>query len=150
MGCWIFQGVSLASGDVGGDLLDVVEAQMAGLAMSRTCQATASGRAFMGMVKSAIHMQLQVMHPIDQRVTNLNTVLLDLKKPEMYVTFAGLQFDGVSGLQFSVAGHPPILHYRASSATVDELSVPQLPVAMFPDRAFVASSVAWGGAQISA
>jgi len=61
----------------------------------------------------------------------------------MYVTVAGLQFDGVSRLQFSVAGHPPILHYRATSATVDELSVPQLPVAMFPDRAFVASSVAW-------
>ena len=95
------------------------------------------------MMKSATHMQLQVMHPIDQLLTNLNTVLLDLKKPEMYVTFAGLQFSGVSGLQFSVAGHPPILHYRASSATVDELSVPQLPIAMFPDRTFVSSSVAW-------
>lgn len=144
VGCFEFQGVSLASGDVGGDLLDVVESNDGWIGYVADVSGHGVGAGLlMGMVKSATHMQLQVMHPIDQLLTNLNTVLLDLKKPEMYVTFAGLQFDGVSGLQFSVAGHPPILHYRASSATVDELSVPQLPVAMFPDRAFVASSVAW-------
>ena len=139
VGCFEFQGVSLASGDVGGDLLDLVESKDGWIGYVADVSGHGVGAGLlMGMVKSATHMQLQVMHPIDQLLTNLNIVLLDLKKPEMYVTFAGLQFDAVSGLQFSVAGHPPILHYRASSATVVELSVPQLPVAMFPDQAFVA------------
>ena len=145
MGCFEFQGVSLASGDVGGDLLDLVESKNAWTGYVADVSGHGVGAGLlMGMVKSATHMQLQAMHPIDQLLTNLNTVLLDLKKPEMYVTFAGLQFDGVSGLQFSVAGHPPILHYHASSASVVELSVPQMPVAMFPDRTFGASSLSRG------
>jgi sigma-B regulation protein RsbU (phosphoserine phosphatase) len=144
VGCFEFQGVSLASGDVGGDLIDLVETQDGWIGYVADVSGHGVGAGLlMGMVKSATHMQLRVMHPIDQLLTNLNTVLLDLKKPEMYVTFAGLQFDGASGLQYSVAGHPPILHYRAASATVDELSVAQLPVAMFPDRTFVADRVAW-------
>ena len=88
-------------------------------------------------------MQLQVMHPIDQLLTNLNTVLLDLKKPEMYVTFAGLQFDGTSGLRFSVAGHLPILCYRSTSGVISELSTPQVPLAMFSDRAFTSETVVY-------
>jgi sigma-B regulation protein RsbU (phosphoserine phosphatase) len=82
----------------------------------------------MGMVKSATHMALRVAQPIDRLLTDLNTVLLDLKRPDMYVTLAGLQFDDTAGLRFSVAGHPPILHYRSSTASIEELSIAQLPV----------------------
>ena len=73
----------------------------------------------------------------------LNAVLFDLKKPDMYVTYAGLQFDGRPELEFSVAGHLPILRYRPSTATLDELTIAQVPLAMFEDRTFVASRVPW-------
>ena len=81
VGCFEFQGVSLASGDVGGDLLDVVESNDGWIGYVADVSGHGVGAGLlMGMVKSATHMQLQVMHPIDQLLTNLNTVLLDLKK----------------------------------------------------------------------
>ena len=52
----------------------------------------------------------------------------------MFATFAGLQFESDTGLRFSVAGHLPILCYRLATATISELSIPQLPLAMFDDR----------------
>src|SRR5262249_42202424 len=125
VGAFEFQGVSVPSGEVGGDLIDLVESKDGWIGYVADVSGHGVGAGLlMGMVKSAARMQLQQMSPIDQLLTDLNAVLLDLKKPEMYVTFAGLQFDE-SGLRFSVAGHPPILHYRATSATVDELSVAQ-------------------------
>jgi phosphoserine phosphatase RsbU/P len=145
IGGFEFQGVSLASGDVGGDLIDLVESDSGWIGYVADVSGHGVGSGLlMGMVKSATRVQLRLGQPLDQVLTNLNAVLLDLKKPEMYVTFAGLQFDGRSGLHFSIAGHPPILHYRSASSSVEELSLPQLPIAMFPDRAFVASTVAWG------
>jgi phosphoserine phosphatase RsbU/P len=144
VGAFEFQGVSFPSGDVGGDLIDLVESKDGWIGYVADVSGHGVGAGLlMGMMKSATRMQLQQTHPIDRLLTDLNAVLLDLKKPEMYVTFAGLQFDGESGLRFTVAGHPPILHYRASSATIDELSVAQLPIAMFPDRTFTAAHVAW-------
>jgi serine phosphatase RsbU (regulator of sigma subunit) len=58
----------------------------------------------------------------------------------MYATFAGLQWrDGV--LSFATAAHLPILRRRRGSATVEELSMTQLPVAMFPDTAYTATPI---------
>jgi serine phosphatase RsbU (regulator of sigma subunit) len=69
----------------------------------------------------------------------LNGVLFDLKSPPMFATFAGLHADGGPTLEFTVAGHLPILHYQASTLTIAELSIPQVPVAMFSDRAFTSA-----------
>jgi len=142
IGGFEFQGVSLASGDVGGDLIDLVESDSGWIGYVADVSGHGVGSGLlMGMVKSAARAQLRLAQPLDRLLTSLNDVLLDLKKPEMYVTFAGLQFDRTSGLQFAIAGHHPILHYRSASSSIEELSLPQLPIAMFPDRAYVASAV---------
>ncbi len=60
----------------------------------------------------------------------------------MFATFAGLQRGDDDGtLQLAVAGHLPILHYRSATADVVEVSIAQLPLAMFPDTAFTAIDV---------
>ena len=67
VGGFEFQGVSLASGDVGGDSLDVVESRGGWIGYVADVSGHGVGAGLlMGMVKSATHMQLQVMDPMDQ------------------------------------------------------------------------------------
>jgi phosphoserine phosphatase RsbU/P len=137
-----FRGLSLASGDVGGDLIDVVESPggWTGFVADVSGHGVAAGL-LMGMIKSAARMHLRSGERLDGLLTSLNTVLFDLKSPAMFATFAGLQFDSGTGLRFSVAGHLPILWYRAATAEISELSIPQLPLAMFSDRVFTSATV---------
>ena len=140
IGGFEFRGISVPSGEVGGDLIDVVETNGGWIGYVADVSGHGVGAGLlMGMVKSAARTQLRAAEPIDRLLNTLNLVLIDLKKPEMFVTFAGLQFDGAAELQFSVAGHLPILHYRSEEAAIHELSVAQIPLAMFGDRSFVAS-----------
>ncbi len=97
----------------------------------------------MGMVKSAARAELRAGHQIDELLRTVNAVIFDLKSPAMFATFAGLQYTNGSGLRFTVAGHLPILHYRAASSSVHELSIAQLPLAMFDNTTFTSSPVAY-------
>src|SRR5262249_4377496 len=143
IGRFEFRGVSLRSGEVGGDLVDVVESNGRWIGYVADVSGHGVGAGLlMGMVKSAARMQLRSSPPLDQLLNDLNVVLIDLKRPEMFVTFAGLQFTCAPTLQFSVAGHLPILHYRAADATLEELSIRQVPLAMFDDQTFSAASIA--------
>jgi sigma-B regulation protein RsbU (phosphoserine phosphatase) len=72
----------------------------------------------------------------------LNEVLLNLKEPNMFVTLACLRSAGAGKLDYSLAGHPPILHYHSSTRSVSELKIEQLPVAMFRDVHFQSSITA--------
>jgi len=143
VGSFEFRGISTPSGEVGGDLIDVVESEGRWIGYVADVSGHGVGAGLlMGMVKSAARAQLRAPQPLDEFLDDLNLVLLDLKKPEMFVTFAGIQFDRTPELEFSVAGHLPILHYRSAASTVDELSIQQVPLAMFGDRSFSASRIA--------
>jgi serine phosphatase RsbU (regulator of sigma subunit) len=140
VGRFEFCGSSVSSGEVGGDLVDLVESDGRWIAYVADVSGHGVGAGLlMGMVKSAARTELRRPQPMERLLGSLDRVLIDLKKPEMFVTFAGIQFDGAAELQFSVAGHLPILHYRRSAAAVDELSLQQVPLAMFGERSFAAS-----------
>jgi len=142
VGRFEFRGFSIPSGEVGGDLVDLVDdgERWIGYVADVSGHGVASGL-LMAMVKSAARMRLRDGVSITTLMDDLNLVLIDLKKPEMYVTFACVQFDG-SDIHFSLAGHLPILHYRSAQSSIAELSVPQIPLAMFEDRRFAAARVA--------
>jgi len=144
VGRFEFRGLSIPSGEVGGDLVDLVDdgERWIGYVADVSGHGVASGL-LMAMVKSAARMRLRDGPSIAALMNDLNLVLLDLKKPEMYVTFACVQFDG-SDIHFSLAGHLPILHYRSAQSSISELSVPQIPIAMFEDRRFTAARVDCG------
>lgn len=137
LGGFEFCGRSQPSGEVGGDLIDLVEAE-GGRWVAYIADVSGHGVApgvVMGMVKSATRMQLTSGGGSATLLARLNTVLHPLKKSEMFVTLACVA-SSEAGLEYSLAGHPPILHYHAGSGEISELPCPNLPVGILPDSTF--------------
>ena len=132
-----FRGASLASGAVGGDLIDLVESSSGwtSYVMDVSGHGVAAGL-MMGMAKSTARTHLRTGGTLDTLLDTANVVLSDLKAPTMFVTFAGVQRIDAT-LRFSVAGHFPILRYSSLTGSVEEVSIAQLPLAMFPDTQYV-------------
>jgi hypothetical protein len=149
IGDFEFSGRSVPSGQVGGDLIDLVENGDKWIAYI----ADVSGHGvapgvLMGMVKSAARMYLSSNEGSGHFLERLNAVLHPIRKPEMFVTMAFLAWDGTR-LTFSTAGHPPILHYCPDHRAIDhramkELSCPNLPLGLFSPQTFSADSIAGG------
>jgi hypothetical protein len=147
-----FSGFSAPSGEVGGDLVDVVtrDGTWFGYVADVSGHGVSSG-VVMGMFKSAIRMRLIQGGAISSLLDDLNTVLFPLKSGATYVTAAcvrgpafadaaaGTQ-DAGGALEFAVAGHLPILRVRAGG--VDEITTPQIPIGMFEDFRFTSSTLA--------
>jgi hypothetical protein len=136
-----FYGRSFPSGEVGGDLIDVFGQDRNWVAYI----ADVSGHGvapglMMGMVKSAVRMQLSSVENSSALLERLNSVLYAIKKPEMFVTFAYLACHG-NQLEHSLAGHPPILHFHDATRQVSEITCANLPVAMFSGRQFATGTL---------
>lgn len=133
------RGLSVPSGDVGGDLVDLVESAdgWSAYVVDVSGHGVGSGL-LMGMVKSAARVALRGGADLGALLTVLNSVIFDLKSPAMYATFAGLQARG-GAISFALAAHAPILRYRPGGGAVDELTMSQLPIAMFEDTQFTAT-----------
>lgn len=139
IGPFEIRGVSSPSGEVGGDLIDVVESpdQWTAFIADVSGHGVAAG-VLMGMLKSAARTELRDRASLESLLRTLNAVLFELKTPTMFATFAGVQWtDGA--LRFTVAGHLPILHYRAATKDVRDLQIAQLPLAMFDDTVFTSA-----------
>ena len=142
IGDFEFYGRSLPSGEVGGDLIDVFQGDWGWIAY--VADVSGHGVApgvIMGMVKSAARMHLSCSHEEAELLTNLNSVLYSITKPETFVTFAYLALNR-GRLEYSLAGHPPILHYHAASKDITEVICSNLPVAMFDGQPYSSGSVA--------
>jgi phosphoserine phosphatase RsbU/P len=94
----------------------------------------------MGMVKAVARTELRAGATLDRLQTTLSRVLYDLKAPTMFATFAALQHTAAE-LRFTVAGHLPILRCHGATQQVEELSLAQLPLAMFEDTRFTSQAV---------
>jgi serine phosphatase RsbU (regulator of sigma subunit) len=147
-----FRGFSFPSGEVGGDLVDVVPS----LSLGDFGDAAAGGHAqawfgyvadvsghgvssgvVMGMFKSAVRMRLLDGGPLSALLDDLNMVLFPLKSSAMYVTTSCVRGSGTGGtLDYAVAGHLPILHVHAATREVEEVTTPQIPIGMFEDYRF--------------
>jgi serine phosphatase RsbU (regulator of sigma subunit) len=133
------RGLSVASGDVGGDLVDVVETADGWTAYVVDVSGHGVGSGLlMGMVKSAARVALRGDTELGALLTLLNAVIHDLKSPAMYATFAGLQWRH-GALTFAVSAHVPVLRRRRGTPVIEELSMTQLPIAMFPDTGYTAT-----------
>jgi hypothetical protein len=142
LGRFEFHGLSIPSTEVGGDLVDVVpdERGWVGYVADVSGHGVGAGL-LMGILKSAIRTRVLAGGGLDDMLGDVNRVLVPLRKPNMYVTLAALHDDGSGRLSLSVAGHPPILHYHAATDTIEELSVPQLPLGIFEDRVYTSATL---------
>jgi hypothetical protein len=136
-----FYGRSIPSGEVGGDLIDVFPNNSGWIAYV----ADVSGHGVapgvvMAMVKSAARMQISSCEKSSELLGHLNSVLLPIKKPDMFATFAYLAWDG-ERLEYSLAGHPAMLLYQAATNEVSEVSCLNMPLGMFDQQNFDTASV---------
>lgn len=131
IGEYEFQGVSLPSGEVGGDLVDLVQkdGRWAAILADVSGHGVPAG-VFMAMFKTAVRMTPALDRPAPEFLAGLNHVLSDLSKPNMYATVAAVRLNGEGTLDICLAGHLPILHWKAAQAKIEEVSIQNFPVGM--------------------
>jgi CheY-like chemotaxis protein len=135
-------GKSLPSTEMGGDLIDVVEIDGGLLAYV----ADISGHGLpagqlMGMLKTAIRVSLQFHQEPVALLESADRVLPSVKGPGMYATVALLYFNGSVQVEYALAGHVPILHYRRRSGDTVRLAMEQFPLGLIPGGSYASERV---------
>ena len=137
-----FYGVSVPSGEMGGDLIDVMQdgKERIGYLADVSGHGVPSG-VLMAMVKSAVRMRLATSCEPQVLLEDLNRVISELMAAEMFVTVAFVSLGTPNHLHFATAGHLPILHFRSANGSVCELSTPNPPIGIFKEQKFTSSRV---------
>ncbi len=136
-------GRSLASSEMGGDLLDVVEeGGTVGVYIADVSGHGVRAGVLMGMTKSAIRMKLRASDALGDLLTDVNHVICDLASSGMFVTAACLRFDGTSSVGFAGAGHGPVLHFHSATNTLHFLASDHLPLGVAQDETYEDQSIA--------
>lgn len=132
------RGKSAPSSQMGGDLLDCLEDRE-----SIACYlADVSGHGihagvFMGMAKSSVRTALLRPGPLERLLADLNRVLFEIKAgSSTYATFACVRCGDGGQIEYALAGHGPILHYRARTKSVAFLAMEQFPLGLFAGAKF--------------
>ena len=135
-------GRSVPSTEMGGDLIDVIQSNGSLLVYIADISGHGlSAGQLMGMLKTAIRVAIQSGWEPAKLLESADRVLPALKDPSMYATLALLSFDGTTEAEYAVAGHPPILHYRARSRDTKRLSMEQFPLGLMPGGRYTSARV---------
>src|SRR5262245_270984 len=135
------RGASYPTTEVGGDLLDVVPGDDA----DTVFVADVSGHGvpagvLMAMIRSAIRVRLRAGAALDELVRDLNWIVYESTEPRLFATFVAMRF-GAGGVEYAIAGHPPILRVRAADGGVDRLETEPPPLGILPAHPFTARRV---------
>ena len=137
-------GKSVPSTEMGGDLIDVIESDggLVAYVADISGHGLPAGQ-LMGMLKTAMRLAVQFRQMPVAALESVDRVLPDLKEPEMFATLALLRFDGSSEAEYTLAAHPPILHYRHDSRDTALLSMEQLPLGLIPGGSYASERVVY-------
>lgn len=137
-----FFGISAPSGQVGGDLVDLVETdgKWIGYVADVSGHGVPAG-ALMSMTKSAVRMRVACAGQNADLLSDLNNVLKPLTESNMFVTFAYAAWSGGPDLRFGLAGHLPLLHLRRAQGEVEELFIGNLPLSIEANQRFNTGAV---------
>ncbi|QKK09313.1 MAG: serine/threonine-protein phosphatase [Planctomycetota bacterium] len=130
-------GRSMPSTEVGGDLVDLVvdDDAMDVYLGDVTGHGVRSG-VVMAMTKSAIHTARRAGADMGGVLAQVNDVVEDLTDPEIFVTFAALRVSPGGVLRYAMAGHLPILWWRAGEGAVTRLENEALPLGVMAGESF--------------
>ena len=137
-------GKSIPSKEMGGDLIDAVERD--GTLLAYVADISGHGLAagqLMGMLKTAIRVSLQFRQEPVAVLESADRVLPAVKEANMYATLALLYFYGLSEAEYSLAGNPPILHYRAPTGDIVRLAMEQFPLGLMPGGRYSSQRVSY-------
>jgi multidrug transporter EmrE-like cation transporter len=131
-------GVSQPSTEMGGDLVDAVaHGESTDIVVADVSGHGVRAGVVMGMVKSAVRTSLLTPASLDRLLVSLNHVLEQTTSAEMYSTFAVLRLGSVATrVEYALAAHQHILHYRAKTRSVACLEQKQRPLGLFPQSTF--------------
>ncbi len=142
--CFEIYGSSQPSEKVGGDLVDSVELPN-GDAIAYVADIAGHGlpaSILMGRLKTAIRTALLDASGREPGTTlplllqRLNTVLPQVKEPQMYATFTGFRFGADGSVFCAMAASPPVLHWHAGEHVMSVTQEPQLPLGLLPVPSF--------------
>jgi serine phosphatase RsbU (regulator of sigma subunit) len=69
-------------------------------------------------------------------------MLPSVKQPEMYATLALLWFAKNGAVaEYSIVGHPAIIHYRKATNDAAQLAMEQFPLGLVPNGSYVSAHV---------
>jgi hypothetical protein len=126
-----WRGLSRPSGDVGGDLVDVVSDDHRWTATVADVSGHGVGAGvLMGMFKTAFRSAVMEGHGIAGLTTRINTVLNPLRQSNMFITAACLRLTADDHLQYVLAGHPPLLHLSAATGRATWVGESQLALCL--------------------
>jgi sigma-B regulation protein RsbU (phosphoserine phosphatase) len=142
LGRFEMYGASVPSGEVGGDLVDVVEHgdRWTGYVADVSGHGVPSG-VLMAMFKTALRGHLVERGSPGELLSQVHRTLYPLKLGNMFVTAGVLQGGQDGRVAFALAGHPPILHYQKTRGTVQEYPPLDLPLGILAEQSFSDSSI---------
>lgn len=141
LGVFQLYGASLPSGEVGGDLVDVVGDADAWTAyIADVSGHGVSAGLLMAMFKTAVRTSADASSP-DILLQDVHRALFPLKTSNTFVTAGFLQFREGNRLLLSLAGHPALLRYNSHTGQVQEYPSSDMPVGILPEQSFRAVPV---------
>ena len=133
-------GISHPSETVGGDLVDALLlpngdivaylADIAGHGLGASI--------LMGRLKTATRTALidaaegNSERTLPLLLDRLNTILPQVKEPNLYATFSGFRLNTDGSVFCAMAASPPLLQWHATTQTISQKQEPQLPIGLLP------------------
>lgn len=151
-GSWTVYGLSAASDTMGGDLIDVIErgGELDVFLADVSGHGVGAG-IVMGMLKASIRTRLLARDQargLGDILTDLNRVLFDLTRPEMFATMASLRLHADGRAEYALAGHLPILHWRSAAKAWARLENAHLPLGVDDVEAVSSGQVSAGAGDL--
>jgi serine phosphatase RsbU (regulator of sigma subunit) len=131
-------GASIPSGEVGGDLVDIVESSNEQIVYIADISGhgVASG-VLMAMFKTSIRSNLGANSSPGGLIEGVHRTLYPLKMPNMFATAGVLQLrPGSKSVTYSLAGHPALMRYCSQQRAIVEYPSQNLPLGILPEQQF--------------
>ena len=137
-----WRGRSRPSGDVGGDLVDVIDDSRGWYATVADVSGhgVAAG-VLMGMFKTAFHSAITGGQGIADVVTHVNRVISPLRQPNMFITTACLKQVAPGQFDYVLAGHPPMLHISRGGSASTWVGTSQLALGLLDVTVYTSGTV---------
>lgn len=135
-------GASFASGEVGGDLVDIAEYPRGWISYIADISGHGvSSGVLMAMFKTSIRSRLANGGSPGELLDEVHRTLYPLKMPNMFVTAGVLQLADGNQVSYSLAGHPPLMRYSRAQRRIVEYQPQNMPLGILPEQLFVAESL---------
>lgn len=135
-------GSSVPSTGMGGDLIDLVDHdEITDLFLADVSGHGVGAGIVMAMLKASIRMGLRRREDLSELLGNLNEVLENTTSSELYATLACLRVERNGRVEYALAGHHHIAHYRASTSELRRLAHRNFPLGLLDGRTYGTATV---------